>query len=51
MPMRTQLDLKFATRQIQTLWKETVGLAEGRYIPKFGLTEEAPHTLFRNKLI
>jgi len=28
-----------------------VGLAEGRYIPKFGLTEEAPHTLFRNKLI
>jgi hypothetical protein len=39
MPMRTQLDLKSATRQIQTLWKETVGLAEGRYIPKCGLTD------------
>ena len=22
-----------------TLWKETVGLTEGRYIPKFGLTD------------
>jgi hypothetical protein len=39
MPMRTQLDLKFATLQIQTLWRETVGLAEGRYIPKFGLPD------------
>jgi hypothetical protein len=39
MPMRTRLDLKSATRQIQTLWKEIVGLAEGRYIPKFGLTD------------
>ena len=38
MPMRTQLDLKFATQQMQTLWKETVDLAEGRYIPKFSLT-------------
>ena len=25
MPMRTELDLKFATQEIQTLWKETVG--------------------------
>jgi hypothetical protein len=33
---QTQLDLKFATLQIQTLWKETVSLAEGRYVPKFG---------------
>jgi hypothetical protein len=24
-PMRTELDLKFATQEIQTLWKETVG--------------------------
>jgi hypothetical protein len=39
MPMRTELDLKFATQQIQTLWKETVGLAEGGYIPKFGLPD------------
>jgi hypothetical protein len=37
MPMQTQLDLKFATLQIQSLWKETVSLTEGRYIPKFGL--------------
>jgi hypothetical protein len=39
MPMRTELDLKFATQQIQTLWKETVGFAEGGYIPKFGLPD------------
>jgi hypothetical protein len=39
MPMRTELDLKLATQEIQTLWKETVGLAEGRYIPKFGLPD------------
>jgi hypothetical protein len=39
MPMRTELDLKFATQEIQTLWKETVGLAGGRYIPKFGLPD------------
>ena len=39
MPMRTALDLKFATQEIQTLWKETVGLAEGQYIPKFGLPD------------
>ena len=39
MPMRTQLDLKFATLQIQTLWKETVSLAEGEYIPQFGLPD------------
>ena len=39
MPMHTQLDLKFATLQIQTLWKETVSLTEGRYIPKFGLPD------------
>ena len=37
MPMQTQLDLKFATLQIQTLWKETVSLTEGGYIPQFGL--------------
>jgi Nucleotidyltransferase domain len=39
MPMQTELDLKFATRQIQTLWKETVSLTEGGYIPKFGLPD------------
>ena len=39
MPMRTSIDLKFATLQMQTLWKETVGLAENRYIPKFGLPD------------
>ena len=39
MPMQTQLDLKFATLQIQTLWKETVSLTEGRYIPKYGLPD------------
>jgi len=39
MPMRTELDLKFATQEIQTLWKETVDLAEGQYIPKFGLPD------------
>ena len=39
MPMRTELDLKFATQEIQTLWKETVDLTEGRYIPKFGLPD------------
>jgi Nucleotidyltransferase domain len=38
-PMRTPLDLKFATLQMQTLWRETVGLAENRYIPKFGLPD------------
>ena len=39
MSKRTQLNLKFATLQMQTLWRETVGLAEGRYIPKFGLPD------------
>ena len=39
MPMQTQLDLKFATLQIQTLWKETVSLTEGGYIPKFDLPD------------
>jgi hypothetical protein len=39
MPMGTELDLKFATQEIQTLWKETVSLAEGRYIPKFDLPD------------
>jgi hypothetical protein len=29
MPMQTQLDLRFATLQIQTLWKETVSLRAG----------------------
>jgi len=38
-PMQTDLDLKFATLQIQALWKETVGLSQGRYIPKFGLPD------------
>jgi Nucleotidyltransferase domain len=38
LPMRTQLDLKFATEQIQILWKETVHLTGNRYAPKFGLT-------------
>jgi Nucleotidyltransferase domain/Domain of unknown function (DUF4037) len=39
MPMRTERDLKFATQEIQTLWKETVDLAEGQYTPKFGLPD------------
>jgi Nucleotidyltransferase domain len=39
LPMRTRLDLKFATPQIQTLWKETVHLAGVQYVPKFGLTD------------
>jgi hypothetical protein len=39
MPMRTELDLKFATQEIQALWKETVGLTEGWYMPKFGLPD------------
>jgi hypothetical protein len=39
MPMRTQLDLRFATQQMETLWKETVGLAAGRYLPRFDLTD------------
>ena len=39
MPMQTQLDLRFATLQIQTLWKETVSLTEGGYIPKFDLPD------------
>jgi hypothetical protein len=38
LPMRTQLDLKFATGQIQILWKETVHLTGNRYAPMFGLT-------------
>jgi hypothetical protein len=39
MPMQTQLDLRFATLQIQTLWKETVSLTKGGYIPRFGLPD------------
>jgi hypothetical protein len=39
MTMPTQQDLKFATLQMQTLWRETVGLTEGQYIPKFGLPD------------
>jgi len=39
MTMQTQLALKLATLQMQTLWRETVGLTEGQYIPKFGLPE------------
>jgi hypothetical protein len=39
MPMQTQLDLRFATLQIQTLWKETVNLTKGGYIPRFGLPD------------
>ncbi len=39
MPMQTPFDLKVATRRIQTLWKETVSLVGGRYVPKFGLQD------------
>jgi hypothetical protein len=39
MTMQTQLDLKLASLQMQTLWRETVGLTEGQYIPKFGLPD------------
>jgi hypothetical protein len=38
-PMRKPRDLKLATLQMQTLWRETVGLAENRYIPRFGLPD------------
>jgi hypothetical protein len=37
LPMQTESNLKFATLQMQSLWKETVFLTEGLYIPKFDL--------------
>lgn len=39
LPMRTRLELQFATQQVQILWKETVHLAGVQYVPKFGLTD------------
>jgi hypothetical protein len=39
LPMRTRLELQFATQQVQILWKETVHLVGVQYVPKFGLTD------------
>ena len=38
-PMQSRAALAAATRQIQILWRETVALTQGQYIPKFGLPD------------